>query len=333
MKTLTYLGPRKMELRDEPEPEPGPGQVRVRVAAAAICGSDLHGFREASPRRIPPLVMGHEVVGSVDAVGASVPSSLVGSRVVVMPVVPCGRCARCREGASNLCPERALMGASFPGGFAEACVIGSEQIRAVPGALSDAVASLSEPYANALHAVGRSVRRGDDVLVLGAGCIGLLATHAAILAGATRVLVSDTVPNRLALASGLGGEPLPADGAAAQVEAETNGQGVDVVIDAAGFPATWALAVRAARTGGRIEAVGLGAAEGPLDYHGIVTKGLTVAGSYACLPADFDRALELLGAGEPKVDDWITTMPLSDGSAAFEALVDGSELTKVVLVP
>ena len=333
MKTLTYLGPRRMELQDAPLPEPGDGEVRVRVAAAAICGSDLHGFREASPRRIPPLVMGHEVAGTVDAAGPEADAGLVGSRVVVMPVVSCGRCDRCREGAPNLCPDRALMGASFPGGFAEACVVPSAQVRHLPEGLSDAVASLVEPFANAIHAVDRAVRQGDDVLVVGAGCIGLFATRAAILAGAARVFVSDTLPHRLALAERLDGRPVPAGSAEEEVLAETKGDGVDVVVDAVGLPATWALGVKAARFGGRVEAIGLGAVLGPLDYHGVVTKGLTVTGSYACVEGDFDRAIALLGSGEPDVHEWITSMPLAAGAEAFAALVDGTELTKVVLIP
>src|SRR2546426_12690148 len=120
MKALVYFGPRRMELQELREPIPGAGEARVRVRAAAICGSDLHGFREASPRRIPPLVMGHEVVGTIDAVGDGVAGELFGRRVVVMPVVSCGTCELCAEGRPNLCPNRVLMGMYFPGGFAEA---------------------------------------------------------------------------------------------------------------------------------------------------------------------------------------------------------------------
>jgi threonine dehydrogenase-like Zn-dependent dehydrogenase len=333
MKTLTYLGPRNMELQDAPEPEPSAGEVRVRISASAICGSDLHGFREASPRRIPPLVMGHEVVGTVDAVGEGVDGGLLGRRVVVMPVVSCGTCELCRDGRSNLCPNRVLMGMNFPGGFAEACTIPASHVLPVPDGLSDEVASLTEPFANSIHSVGRAVRAGDLVLVIGAGPIGLFAARAAILAGAKRTFVVDTMPKRLELAARLEAEPVPAGGAAEALDAETSGRGVDVVIDAAGYPATWALALQAVRAGGHVDAIGLGSPEGPLSYHAIVAKGLTVVGSYACLPHDFDRALSLLAGGEPDVTSWITTMPLSAGAAAFEALVDGTELTKVVLVP
>ena len=169
MKALVYLGPRRMELQDVPEPQVGPTDALVRVSASAICGSDLHGFREASPRRIPPLVMGHEAAGVVAAVGAKADPSLIGTRVVAMPVVPCGACARCREDRPNLCPERRLMGMHFPGAFAEAFVLPANQLLQIPDGIEDAAASLSEPLANGIHTARRSVVAGNSVLVIGAG--------------------------------------------------------------------------------------------------------------------------------------------------------------------
>ena len=333
MKALVYLGPRRMELQDVPEPEIRPGDARVRMTASAICGSDLHGFREASPRRIPPLVMGHEVAGVVEAVGADVAPALEGTRVVAMPVVSCGVCARCREGRPNLCPSRRLMGMHFPGAFAEMFAIPAAQLMGVPDDLDDATASLAEPLANGLHTASRSVTPGDTVLVVGAGAIGLFSARAAVLAGAARVFVSDRLTSRLALVSALGAEPVAADGAGAFLGESTQGAGVDVVIDAVGLPATWALGLEAVRYGGRIEVIGLGAVEGPVNYHSLVAKGVTVAGVYACVPADFERSLELLAGGEVDVASWITSMPLGEGQRAFEALVDDDRYNKVVLTP
>jgi 2-desacetyl-2-hydroxyethyl bacteriochlorophyllide A dehydrogenase len=328
VKALVYMGPRRMELQELPEPDPGADEARVRVRAAAICGSDLHGFREASPRRVPPLVMGHEAVGTIDAVGGGVDKALVGKRVVAMPVVSCGACARCVEGRPNLCPNRRLMGMNFPGAFAETFTIPAAQLLVAPSTLSDEAASLAEPLANAVHVVDRSVREGDEVLVIGAGPIGLFAARTAVLAGAKRVSVTDRIPERLELARSLGAEPL-----APQAAHDLAEPSVDVVIDAAGFPATWATAVDAARFGGRIEAIGLGAAEGPLAYQAVVAKGLTIAGAYACVADDFRRAVDLLVSGAIDVSSWITTMPLAHGERAFEELVDDGKHVKVVLIP
>jgi 2-desacetyl-2-hydroxyethyl bacteriochlorophyllide A dehydrogenase len=327
VKALVYLGPRRMELQELPEPVPAPGEARVRVRAAAICGSDLHGFREASPRRVPPLVMGHEAVGTIDAVGGGVDKALVGERVVAMPVVSCGACARCVEGRPNLCPNRRLMGMNFPGAFAEKFTIPAGQFLAVPSTLSDEIAALAEPLANAVHVVDRSVHEGDDVLVIGAGPIGLFSARTAVLGGAKRVTVTDPIQERLELARPLGAEPVDADG-----DALTEGD-FDVVIDAAGFPATWATAVDAVRPGGRIEAIGLGAVEGPLAYQAVVAKGLTITGAYACVAEDFRRAVELLQTGAVDVSSWVTSMSLAEGPHAFEELVDDGKHVKVVLIP
>ncbi len=333
MKALVYLGPRRMDLQEVAEPQVGPEDALVRMTASAICGSDLHGFREASPRRIPPLVMGHEAAGVVEVVGADADPQLVGTRVIAMPVVPCGVCARCREDQPNLCPARRLMGMHFPGAFAEAFALPASQLLKIPDGLQDAVASLAEPLANGIHTASRSVRVGDTVLVIGAGAIGLFAARAAVLAAAARVFVTDRLASRLALVEALGAEPVRADETGEVFAQATAGIGVDVVIDAVGVPSTWALGLDAVRYGGRIEAIGLGAVEGPVSYHAIVTKGVTVVGAYACLPADFERALALLTGGEVDVGSWITTVPLADGQQAFEALVDDDRYNKVVLTP
>jgi 2-desacetyl-2-hydroxyethyl bacteriochlorophyllide A dehydrogenase len=278
--------------------------------------------------------MGHEVVGVVDAVGAGVDPAIVGTRVIAMPVVACGACPRCREGRPNICPDRRLMGMNFPGAFAEAFTIPATQLLQAPADLGDAVAALTEPLGNAVHVVARSVRDGDRVLVIGAGAIGLFAARAAVLAGAATVVVTDTLPDRLKLAQLLGAETLDADDRAPEAISDaTLGQGADVVIDAAGVPATWALGLGAVRHGGRVEVIGLGAANGPVDYQAVVAKAVTVTGAYACVQADFARALDLLSSGAVDVGDWITTMSLADGPAAFASLVDEGRHTKVVLVP
>lgn len=225
------------------------------------------------------------------------------------------------------------MGMDFPGAFAEAFTIDATQVLTVPDRLEDAAGTLSEPLANAIHTVDRSVREGDDVLVIGAGPIGLLAARMAVLTGASRTLVVDKLAARLALVPVLGAEPITAEGAAGAVADATSDAGADVVIDAVGLPSTWALALEAVRFGGRVEAVGLAASEGPVAYHTLIAKGVTVVGSYACLPSDFARALQLLDTGDVDVGSWTIRLPLDEGQAAFEALVDDAAYTKVVLVP
>ena len=333
MKALVYLGPGRMELQDAPDPAPGRGEVVIASRASAICGSDLHGFREASPRRIPPLVMGHETVGEIAEVGDGVPDSRIGERVVLKPIVSCGACASCREGAINHCATGRLVGRDLTGGFAERFVVPAGAAVRLEADVPPEVATLIEPLANAVHVAARAVREGDRVFVIGAGPIGVLMTKAALLYGAAHVLVTDPVLGRLHLAEAQGAKAVTGDDPVAAVLDATDGDGADLVIDAAGFEATWALGLKAVRTGGRIHEVGLGAGAGRVDFFAVLGKEATITGSYAWGDDDFARAIELMEQGALDPKGWITTMPLADGQRAFQELVDGAGHFKVVLVP
>jgi L-iditol 2-dehydrogenase len=332
MKALVYLGPRNMELQDAPEPEPGPGEVVIATGASAICGSDLHGFREASPRRIPPLIMGHETVGTIDAVGPGVDEARVGERVVLKPILACGRCEACLAGRTNLCASGRLVGRDLGGGFAARFAVPGEAAVEISRDVPDDVATLTEPLANAVHVTTRSVRDGDTVLVVGAGAIGALMVRMAVDRGAADVFVTDVVASRLEVARAQGATPLEGDPDEALLAA-TDGRGVDVVIDAVGVEPTWALALRAVRAGGRIEAVGLGSASGSIDHFAVIGKEATITGSFAWTDEDFGNALALIEAGTIDTTGWFSTMPFADGQRAFEQLVDTTDRFKVVLTP
>jgi 2-desacetyl-2-hydroxyethyl bacteriochlorophyllide A dehydrogenase len=333
MRALVYLGPRDMQLQERPDPEPGPGEVVIRSRVSAICGSDLHGFREASPRRIPPLVMGHETVGLIESVGEHVDASRIGERVVLKPVLGCGLCSSCRAGDINHCADGRLVGRDLAGGFAELFAVPATAAVRVPDDLPDDVAVLCEPMSNAEHVAARAVREGDRVFVIGSGPIGVLMARAALVHGASRVLVTDPARERLRFAEAIGAEPIMSDDPAAAVLEATDGEGADVVIDAAGFEATWALGLRAVRPGGHVVEVGLGAASGTVDFVAVLGKEATISGSYAWNDGDFARSLAMLAGGALDPAGWITRMPLADGQRAFEELVDGSGRFKVVLEP
>ncbi len=332
MRALVYLGPRRMELQDASDPSPGGGDVVISTVASAICGSDLHGFREATPRRVPPLIMGHEVVGTIAAAGPDVPSSRVGERVVLKPILACGSCEACREGRSNVCAQGRLVGRDLAGGFAERFAVPEAAAVPIPASVPDDVATLIEPVANAVHVTSRSVRDGDDVLVIGAGPIGALMARMGLQQGASRVFVTDPIASRLELARAQGATPLEGDPETGVLEA-TDGRGMDVVIDAVGVEATWSLGLRAVRAGGRIEEVGLGASSVRVDHFAVIGKEATITGSFAWTDADFARALELVGSGALETSGWFTRLPLAEGQRAFEELVDTTERFKVVLVP
>ena len=225
------------------------------------------------------------------------------------------------------------MGRDLTGGFAERFMVPSEAAVRLDADVTDQVATLTEPIANAVHVVSRSVTDGDRVFVIGAGPIGVLMAKTALLERAARVLITDPLPGRLRLAEAQGAEAVTGDDPAAVVIEATDGRGADVVIDAAGYEATWAMGLRAVRTAGRICEVGLGAGSGTLDFFAVLGKEATITGSYAWGDDDFARAIELLSQGAFDFTDWVTTMPLSDGQRAFEELTGGADRFKVVLVP
>lgn len=333
MKALVYLGPRRMELQETPEPEPGPGEVVMQTAAAAVCGSDLHGFREASPRRVPPLIMGHEAVGTVAAVGEGVDPGRVGQRVVLKPILSCGRCESCLAGRTNVCSSGLLVGRDVTGGFAERFALPAGAATRISTNVPDDVATLIEPLANAVHVTSRAVGEGDDVLVIGAGPIGALMARMAVERGAARVFSTDRIPARLELARKQGAVPLEASDAERSLGEATEGRGADVVIDAVGVEATWALGVRALRPGGRIEAVGLGAPAGQVDFFAVIGKEVKITGSFAWTDDDFTRAIQLIEGGAIDTAGWFTRATFAEGHRAFEDLVDTTDLFKVVLTP
>jgi 2-desacetyl-2-hydroxyethyl bacteriochlorophyllide A dehydrogenase len=333
VKALVYLGPRRMELQEVPEPRPGPGEVVIRTVASSVCGSDLHGFREASPRRIPPLIMGHETVGEVADAGDGTDGRLVGRRVVLKPIVSCGRCEACLAGRTNVCAAGRLIGRDLTGGFAERFAVPATAAAELPATVSDDAGTLIEPLANAVHVASRAVRDGDDVLVIGAGPIGALMARMSVERGARTVLITDRIPARLGLARRQGATPVGVETAEDSVRDATGGRGLDVVIDAVGVEATWGLALRAVRPSGRIEVVGLGAPAGNVDYFGVIAKEATITGSFAWTDQDFARAAELIEAGAVDTTGWFTHGTFAEGQRMFEELVDTTERFKVVLSP
>ncbi|HET7347280.1 MAG TPA: alcohol dehydrogenase catalytic domain-containing protein, partial [Acidobacteriaceae bacterium] len=184
MKSLLLEEYGKLAVADLPKPSPGEQEVLVRVAACGICGSDVHGYDGSSGRRIPPLVMGHEASGVVEAVGPGVKEYRSGDRVTFDSTVYCGKCTYCKRGEVNLCDNRQVIGVSCGdyrrnGAFAEYIVIPERILYRLPAKMSYPEAAMLEATSVALHAVKVSgVKKGDTALVVGAGMIGLLTMQA-----------------------------------------------------------------------------------------------------------------------------------------------------------
>lgn len=318
MKALVWRGGRELALEDLADPEPADDEVMLDVQLAGICGSDLHPYKGHAGPRKPPLVLGHEVVGTVEGMAG---------RYSVNPLVVCGRCPACLRGEENLCANRALLGLHRPGVFAEQAAVPRGALYPVPDGLDDSAATLVEPLAVCVGAL-RPFDLGTDaeLLVVGCGPIGLLCVAHAAASGA-RVTAVEPLAARQELARRLGATVVLGD--VAELEAGV----ADVAVDAVGVEATWRAAIASVRSGGTVVLLGLGQDDGGMPVADLVRRGVHVSGHFGCTPRDFEDALSLLAAGRVPTD-WLDVMPLSEGAEAFALLADEpGEATKILLRP
>ena len=343
MKALVHTGPLRLEYMDRPDPVAGPGDVLVRVEAVAICGSDVHGYTGTTGRRIPPVIMGHEAAGIVEATGPGAEAWAPGTRVTFDSIVWCGACPPCRAGRTNLCETRQTFGVSTPafrrdGAMAEYVVVPGRLLHRLPDDVSFDAGAMVEPAAVATHAARISgIEPGDLVVVVGAGLIGNIAMQAAGTQGAGAVAVVDIVPERLELARRLGADIVidSSRGDPATVLEQANGRRTaDVVLEAVGIQTTIDLATALTRPGGSLTLIGNVRPRIEQDLQGIVSGELTVRGSSASAGEYLD-CIERIADGRLRVTELISrTQPLEDGLAAFEALHRGEPgLMRIVLHP
>ena len=341
MKALVLTDPGRFSYVDAPIPDVGDDDVLVRIEACGICGSDVHGMDGRSGRRIPPIVMGHEAAGVIEAVGSAVVDWEAGRSVTFDSTVFCGHCPYCRAGRVNLCDERRVLGVSCrdyrrPGAFAEQLVVPARGLHALPPGVSMVEATLAEPLAVAAHAVSRAtLDETSSVIVVGTGVIGMLIIQVLRATGVRHITAVDLSPSRLARAQGMGADAtfVAGDDTAARLAA-IDDSGPDVAFDAVGIESTVTLATTAVRKGGTVVLVGNLAPTVNVGLQWAVTRELTLAGS-AASSGEIPQALELIASGGVDVSALVSAVaPLSEGATWFDRLREpGTELVKVVLEP
>ncbi len=327
MKALVYTANEEMTYRDEPEPVTQPGDALISIEAVGICGSDMHAYLGHDERRVPPLILGHEAVGTVLEGGES------GQRVVLNPLITCGVCDDCLGGRQNLCAERDLIGMYRAGAFAEKIAIPRRNLIPVPDGMPSAHAALTEPGATGLHAIALAERvlarplSEARALVFGAGSVGLLTALLLRDKGVGEVVVAETNPLRRELvAASCGFAPIdPRDEAPAA-------QAFDCVFDAVGGAATRAQSIAAVKSGGVIVHIGLMDSQGSMDVRSMTLREITFIGAYTYTPVDLRATLAKLASGALGSLDWIEQRPLESGAGAFAELLDGQcAAPKIVL--
>ncbi|TVR87701.1 MAG: alcohol dehydrogenase [Trueperaceae bacterium] len=332
-------GEPRLELREVPEPTLRPGHVIIDVAAAGICGTDVHIMHDEY-RSEPPVTLGHEVAGTIAAIGAGVDGWELGQRVVTETYYSvCGRCEHCRTGRPNLCASRRSIGSFEDGGFAPRVRVPATILHALPDDLGFPEAALVEPLACVVRGLLElnDVRAGDRVVITGPGPIGLLALQVAKAAGA-RVVVLGTAADaaRLELAEQLGADgvlTVEAADALDEALAAALGGEPDVAIECSGAAPAAGLLLRLVKKAGRYVQVGLYGAPITLDMDQVCFKELRVSGSFATTPSSWYRALALASSGTVSLEAIVgATFALTDWERAFEA-VAGRTPGKVLLVP
>jgi L-iditol 2-dehydrogenase len=343
MKSLVLSEYNHLEIADLPLPAVGRGEVLVRVEACGICGSDVHGFDGSTGRRIPPIVMGHEAAGTVEATGEGVTKYKKGDRVTFDSTVYCGECQYCKRGQINLCDNREVIGVSCGdyrrhGAFAEFVVVPERIMYPLPKNFSFDEAAMLEAVSVAIHGVKVSeVAGGETALVIGAGMIGLLTLQAARAAGCKRVFITDVDETRLELARQVGADQvLHCSGAelVAEVMQLTGGNGVDLALEAVGRNETVTSAIDCTRKGGKVTLIGNIMPEVTLPLQKVVVRQLRLQGSCAS-SGEYPEAIELIANGKIQVKQLITAVAsLEEGPRWFERLHSREpNLMKIILTP
>ena len=334
MQALVYTGTNKIDFREEKDPITKPGESLIKVKASGICGSDMHAYHGNDERRIPPLILGHEVSGT------SLDGKFKNKDVVINPLISCENCDYCKNESEHLCPERTMIGMSTPikreGGLAELVSVPEKNIFEVPEKLSIQEAALAEPSAVALHAVllaEQNLKKPLSeckILIQGAGAIGLLC--GLVLnkeKKTTNIIMSDPNKKRLDVCS----KYLKANFVSPN-DKSIKANNFDLILESVGLEATRHQAIKSIAPGGTILHIGLTQPSGTFDFKKLTIQEVTLVGTYCYTNNDFQKTLEILK--EKRLGDlgWIEFRDLKKGSEAFQEIHNGSCVApKIILTP
>ena len=333
MHALVYTDTQTLVYREEKNPELVNGESIIKVSASGICGSDMHAYHGKDNRRIPPLILGHEISGTVDK------GKLAGKEVVLNPLITCAKCHYCQNGREHLCNKRIILGMNRPterqGGFAEYVSIPDKNIYELPKGLKMKEAPIAEPTAVAYHAVelgDQSLSKtieNKKALVIGGGAIGLLS--GLILSKIKNykdiVLVE---PNSKRLGECI--KHLDANVVNPDNKAILDNH-FDIVFDTVGLDDTRKQAISSVKPGGTIIHIGLTQASGSFDFRKATLQEITFIGTYCYTNKDFEKILDILASKKIGNLDWIEYRKLKDGPLAFEEIHNGScAAPKIILL-
>ena len=324
-------------MEDVPMPETGPNDVLIRIHKSAICGTDMHiwNWDAWSQKTIPvPMHVGHEYVGIIEEVGAEVEGYKVGDRVSGEGHIVCGHCRNCRAGKRHLCPNTRGVGVNRPGSFAEYLSLPASNLFKVPDGISDDLASIFDPYGNAAHTALSFDMVGEDVLITGAGPIGIMAVAIAKHVGARNVVITDVNPYRLDLARKMGATRAVdvSKEKLADVEKELGmTEGFDVGMEMSGNGGAFRGMIDSMANGGRIAMLGILGEDVAVDWGKVIFKGLFLKGIYGREMFETWYKMAAMIQGGLDISPIITHhFPIDEFKKGFEVMGSGKS-GKVIL--
>nr|KAJ9629050.1 hypothetical protein H2204_009219 [Knufia peltigerae] len=323
-------------MEEVPVPTPGPNQVLIKLEKTAICGTDLHIYLwdEWSQRTIKPgLTIGHEFVGRIAEIGPGVTGYEIGQRVSAEGHIVCGHCRNCRGGRPHLCPNTVGIGVNVNGAFAEYMVMPASNLWPIPDQIPSELAAFFDPYGNAAHCALEFNVIGEDVLITGAGPIGIIAAGICKHIGARNVVVTDVNDFRLKLAADMGATRVVnvANTSLKDVMKELHMEGFDVGLEMSGNPRAFNDMLDCMYHGGKIAMLGIMPKGAGCDWDKIIFKGLTVQGIYGRkMYETWYKMTQLVLSGFPLGKVMTHQLPIDDFQKGFDLMEEG-KAGKVVL--
>ena len=330
MKALVFTDKEKLSYQSIPSPIPKEDEELIKVNATGICGSDMHAYHGHDDRRLPPLILGHEISGVIENSKKN---------VVINPLVTCGKCYECQNEIEHLCQSRGLIGMSKPterqGGFAEYVSVPKKNLHYTNNTDLIAKLALTEPTAVSYHAIQLAIQHSikllnkSNILIIGGGAIGLLAGLILNTMGIENYTITDTNQKRLNVCK-----------KAANCEVELpdskkiKGNSYDVIIDAVGLEKTRHQSIACVKQGGLIIHIGLSEPEGNFNFRKATLQEIVFVGTYCYTNDDFKNSLNLIQNNNLGNLSWLDFRSLKDGDKAFKEIHDGSTASpKIILLP
>jgi len=323
--------------QDIRKPDIGNNDVLIQVRRTAICGTDIHIYQwdDWARKTIPvPMAVGHEFYGQIVAIGSDVRGFAIGDRVSAEGHITCGVCRNCRAGRRHLCANTEGVGVNRPGAFAEFIAVPAFNVFKLPSAISDDLASILDPLGNAVHTALAFDVVGEDVLITGAGPIGIMAVAIVRFCGARHVVITDVNDYRLSLAKKMGATAVlnvTRDSIDATMSDLGMTEGFDVGLEMSGNPSAFRDMVRTMHHGGNVALLGIPPADMAIDWNQVIFKGLTLKGIYGREMFETWYKMSSMLQSGLDIDAVIThRFPVADYQSAFE-LMESGQSGKVIL--